>query len=114
MDTRRGCPCCLEQILHVCGDRSAYFWVTHGGAELDLLLLHGGRRLGFEFKFSDQPGTTKSMLPAMQDLALEQLYVVYAGEHEFPLAEAITAIPLWRLIERLELSPAAARYNPIC
>ena len=98
---------CLEQILHVCGDRSAYFWGTHGGAELDLLLLYGGRRLGFEFKFSDQPGTTKSMRTALQDLGLEQLYVVHPGEHEFPLAEAITAIPLRRLIERLELSPAA-------
>jgi len=89
---------CLDQILHVCGDRSAYFWGTHGGAELDLLLLHGGRRLGFEFKFSDQPGTTKSMRTALQDLGLEQLYVAHSGEHEFPLAEAITAIPLRRLI----------------
>ena len=55
---------CLEQILQVCGDRSAYFWGTHGGVELDLLL-HGARRLGFEFKFSDQPGTTKSMRTAL-------------------------------------------------
>jgi predicted AAA+ superfamily ATPase len=99
---------CLEQILQVCGDRNAYFWGTHGGAELDLLLLHGGRRLGFEFKFSDQPRTTKSMRTALQDLALEHLYVVHPGEHEFPLAEAITATPLSRLIERLKASPAAA------
>jgi predicted AAA+ superfamily ATPase len=96
---------CLEQILQVCGDRNAYFWGTHGGAELDLLLLHGGRRLGFEFKFSDQPGTTKSMRTTLQDLALEQLYVVHPGEHEFPLAEAITAIPLSRLMERLKALP---------
>jgi predicted AAA+ superfamily ATPase len=99
---------CLEQILQVCGDRNAYFWGTHGGAELDLLLLHGGRRLGFEFKFSDQPRTTKSMRTALQDLALAHLYVVHPGEHEFPLAEAITATPLSRLIERLKASPAAA------
>jgi hypothetical protein len=65
-------------------DRSAYFPGAHGGAELDLLLLQGGRPLGFEFKFSDQPGTTKSMRTALQDLALEQLYVAHPGEHEFP------------------------------
>ena len=99
---------CLEQILHVCGDRSAYFWGTHGGVELDVLLLHGGRRLGFEFKFSDQPGTTKFMCTALQDLALAQLCVVHPGEHELRLAEAITAIPIRRPIELLELSPAAA------
>lgn len=92
---------CLEQILHLCSDRDAYFWGTHGGAELDLLLLHGGRRLGFEFKYSDQPGTTKSMRIAQQDLGLDQLYVVHPGTHEFPLDQAITAIPLPRLIARL-------------
>jgi predicted AAA+ superfamily ATPase len=92
---------CLEQILHLCSVRDAYFWGTHGGAELDLLLLHGGRRLGFEFKYSDQPGTTKSMRIAQQDLGLDQLYVVHPGTHEFPLDQAITAIPLPRLIARL-------------
>jgi len=93
---------CLEQILHLCSDRDAYFWGTHGGAELDLLLLHGGRRLGFEFKYSDQPGTTKSMRIAQQDLGLDQLYVVHPGTHEFPLDQAITAIPLPRLIAGLQ------------
>ena len=48
------------------------------------------------------------MRTALQDLALEQLYVAHPGEHEFPLAEAITATPLSRLIERLKASPAAA------
>jgi hypothetical protein len=93
-------------------DRSAYFPGAHGGAELDLLL-HGGRRLVFEFKFSDQPGTTKSMRTALQDLALEQLYVAHPGEPEFRLAEAITAMLRRRLIERLELAPPAAPYNLI-
>jgi hypothetical protein len=95
-------------------DRSAYFPGAHGGAELDLLLLQGRRRLGFEFKFSDQPGTTKLMRTALQDLALEQLYVAHPGEPEFRLAEAITAMLRRRLIERLELAPPAAPYNPIC
>ena len=93
---------CLEQILAVCGDRDAYFWGTHSGAELDLLLMHQGRRLGFEFKFSDRPGTTKSMRVALQDLALDHLYVVHPGEHAFALDDAITAIPLPRLIELLQ------------
>ena len=77
--------------------------------ELDLLLLQGGRRLGFEFKFSDQPGTTKSMRTALQNLAMEQLDVVHSCEHEFPLWEAITPISLRRMIERFELSQGAAR-----
>jgi len=93
---------CLEQILDVCGARDAYFWGTHSGAELDLLLRHAGRRLGIEFKFSERPSTTKSMRIALEDLALDHLYVVYPGEHEFPLDESITAITLPRLIDALE------------
>ena len=92
---------CLEQILSVCGDRDAYFWGTHSGAELDLLLFHAGRRLGIDFKFSEQPTTTKSMRVAQQDLALDHLYVVHPGEHDFPLDESITAITLPRLLDVL-------------
>lgn len=98
---------CLEQILSVSGDRNAYFWGTHGGAELDLLLLNK-RRLGFEFKYSEQPRSTKSMHVAVQDLALDHLYVVHPGSHRFPLDESITAIPLPDLITDLPSEIAGA------
>ncbi len=99
---------CVDQILSVCGDGTAYFWGTHSGAELDLLLSHAGRRLGFEFKFSEQPGTSKSMRIAQQDLSLDHLYIVHPGEHEFPLDESITAVPLPRIIEILGSGTAHA------
>ncbi len=89
----------IEQILAVTGDREAYFWATHAGAELDLLLFHKGKRLGFEFKYSENPKTTKSMRVALQDLALDHLYVVHPGEHSFPLDEMITAVSLPDVIE---------------
>lgn len=99
---------CLEQILSLCGDRDAWFWGTHGGAELDLLLRHGGRRLGVEFKFSDRPATTRSMRIALQDLALDHLYVVHPGAHAFALDESITAMPLPRLIDTLQSGDGGA------
>ena len=91
----------IEQILSVTGDRNAYFWATHAGAELDLLVFHGGKRLGFEFKYSEKPTTSKSMHVALADLALDRLYVVHPGKHEFPLTEAITAIPLPKVLQIL-------------
>ena len=93
---------CIEQILDVCGDRNAYFWGTHGGAELDLMLIHGGRRLGFEFKYTDRPTSTKSMRVSQQDLGLDHLYVVHPGTHEFPLDTTITAITLPGLVKLLQ------------
>ena len=92
----------LEQLLSVCGERDAYFWGTHAGAELDLLLTHRGRRLGFEFKYADQPAATKSMRVALDDLQLDHLYVVHPGVYRFALDEAITAIPLSMLIDELQ------------
>ena len=84
----------IEQILSITGDRDAYFWATHAGAELDLLVFHEGRRIGFEFKYSEKPATTKSMRIAETDLGLDHLYVIHPGEHTFPLAETITAATL--------------------
>lgn len=84
----------MEQILSLSGDREAYFWATHGGAELDLLLFHQGKRLGFEFKYSEKPGTSKSMRVAESDLNLDHLHVVHPGPHSFPLDEKISATSL--------------------
>ncbi len=87
----------LEQTLIAHGAVDAYFYRTQRGAELDLMLLRGGRRWGFEFKCSDAPRTTKSMHIVMKDLGLEHLWVVYPGDLEYPLADGITALPLKRV-----------------
>jgi hypothetical protein len=84
----------LEQVLQLWGDRDAYFWSTQRGAELDLLLLRKGRRIGFEFKCTDAPGLTKAMHVALEDLQLEKLYVVYPGKERYPLRERVEALPL--------------------
>ena len=76
----------LEEVLRVTGDRDAYFWSTHAGAELDLLVFHRGRRYGFEFKYADAPTLTKSMHIAKADLALDHLVVVAPGTRNYPLA----------------------------
>jgi hypothetical protein len=84
----------LEQVLGMVGARDAYFWATHGGAELDLLLILRGKRYGFEFKYADAPTKSKSMLVALEDLGLERLWVVYPGAREYALHEAISVVPL--------------------
>ena len=84
----------IEQIIRLLDTRDAYFWATHGGAELDLLVLAGGKNYGFEIKYADAPGTSRSMQVALHDLALEHLWVVYPGQQEYALDERITALPL--------------------
>ena len=84
----------LEQVSGLLGTRDAYFWATHGGAELDLLIRLGGKHYGFEFKYADAPGTSRSMHVALQDLSLEHLWVVYPGRQEYALTDRISALPL--------------------
>jgi len=87
----------IEQILAIWGPQDAYFWATHGGAELDLLLLRDGKRLGFEIKYADAPMLTKSMRIALDDLHLDRLLVIHPGESAYPLAPRVQSLPVTHL-----------------
>jgi predicted AAA+ superfamily ATPase len=91
----------LEQVLSLTGDRDAYFWATHGGAELDLMVHWRGRRYGFEFKYGDAPSLTKSMHVAMEDLKLERLFVVHPGTACYPMNDRTEAVAISELGARL-------------
>jgi uncharacterized protein len=71
-----------------------YFWSTHGGAELDLLVVRGRTKRAFEFKYTTAPRTTRSMHTAIEDLRLDRLDVIHAGTEVFPLTRQIRAVPL--------------------
>jgi predicted AAA+ superfamily ATPase len=95
---------CIETILSQIGERQAWFWGTHGQAELDLLVMHQGRRIGFEFKYADAPGTTRSMHIAHEDLHLEKLYVIYPGSGgSYLLNEWAEVIAIGDLLNRLTM-----------
>jgi predicted AAA+ superfamily ATPase len=83
----------VEQIIRRVGERNAFFWATHTGAELDLLVLRSGRRYGVEVKYGDAPGLTKSMRVAREDLRLDRLFVVYPGSQSYPLDEKTRVLP---------------------
>jgi hypothetical protein len=93
----------LENVLAVSGARrdQCYYWGTHSGAELDLLIVDGSRRRGFEFKRSTSPSVTPSMRIALQDLQLAQLDVVHAGRSTFQLERRIRAVAAERLTDDL-------------
>ena len=84
----------LEQILTKLPRTDAWFWGTQGGAELDLLVQPGGRRIGFEFKVSDAPRMTKSLFIAQHDLKLEELIVVKPRGAGYHLEESIRVMSL--------------------
>lgn len=83
----------LEQVIAItkAEPRECYFWGIQSRAELDLLIIRGGKRIGYEFKYSDHPKITASMHTSIENLKLDHLYVVHPHDSEFPMSEHITA-----------------------
>ena len=84
----------LEKVIAESGAAQVHFWATHNGAELDLLLVAGDRRVGVEIKRVDAPRRTRSMAVAVEDLRLDALYVIYPGEMQYGIDDRITTLPV--------------------
>ena len=89
----------MEQVIRKYGiqDGECYFWGVHQEAELDLLIFHNGKRLGFEFKYADAPKITKSIRQSIEHLSLDHLYIIYPGELRFKLEDNIECTNLLNL-----------------
>ena len=83
----------IEETIKATEPDEAYYWATHGGAELDLLLVKDGRMLGVECKRMDAPRLTPSMATALKDLKLEQIAVIYPGNKRYSLHDKVHAVP---------------------
>ena len=84
----------IEQVLATEPHDEAWFWATHQGAEIDLLLRRGDRLLGVECKRADAPRLTPSIRIALEDLGLDRVAIVYPGARRYSLSEAVAAVPL--------------------
>ena len=93
----------LEAVVHQLRLRpeQCYFWATHGGAELDLLVVDGRKRWGVEFKRTTTPALTRSMHSALADLQLTALTVIHAGRDTFRLAPRVRAVAVRHLMNDL-------------
>ncbi|MDH4321956.1 MAG: ATP-binding protein [Desulfobulbaceae bacterium] len=87
----------IEQVLTTEPHDEAFFWATHQGAEIDLLLRRGDCLFGIECKRTDTPRMTPSIRNALEDLGLQQVLVLYPGTKRFPIADRVEAVPLQAL-----------------
>ncbi len=94
----------IVQLLRAAPEQ-CFHWSTHTGAELDLLVLDGSRRHGFEVKRSEAPRLTRSMRSAVETLRLDHLDVVHAGTERYRLASRVRALPAAELVGALRALP---------
>ena len=94
----------IHQVIQQLGvsPQESYFWATHAGAELDLLVVRGRRRWGFEVKRTASPSLTPSMKTALEDLKLQRLFVAHAGQHTFDMAKKVRAVAVTDLLDELK------------
>jgi predicted AAA+ superfamily ATPase len=88
----------VEEVLKAVRPDEAYYWATHNGAEIDLVLFKDGRRIGVECKRADAPVLTPSMKIALTDLKLDRLCVLYPGEKTYSLGKKVEVIPLAKFV----------------
>lgn len=84
----------LEQILRTQPYEECFFWATHQGAEIDLILRRGSELVGIEIKRTDAPRMTPSIRNAIEDLGLARVAVLYPGNKRYPIAKSVEAVPL--------------------
>ncbi len=85
----------IEEIVsRLNAERDAYFYKTHGGTELDLLIVRDGKKIGFEFKFASSPAVSRSMRVAIDDLQLDRLFIVNPGSEHYAIHDRIEIMPL--------------------
>ena len=94
----------LEQVIRRlgAGSQECFFWATHGGAEVDLVVVRGRKRLAFEIKRTSSPKLTPSIRSALKDLNLTRLDVIHAGDHTFPLESKVRAVAFARILDDLD------------
>ncbi len=94
----------INHIIRIIGadKRECFFWATHAGAELDLLIVRGRQRLGFEIKRTSAPRVTPSMRSALEDLNLNKLEIIYPGENSFLLDKKIRAVAFDNVLSEIK------------
>jgi predicted AAA+ superfamily ATPase len=88
----------IEETLHTLCPDEAYYWATHNGAEIDLVMIKNGQMFGVECKRLDAPRLTPSMKIALQDLQLERIMVIYPGTRRYKIADRIEAVPFEEVV----------------
>jgi hypothetical protein len=92
----------IEETIKATEPDEVYYWATHSGAEIDLVLIKNGRMLGVECKRMDAPRITPSMRIAREELNLEQIAVVYPGRKRYALGDGVAAVPLNAVAEGMK------------
>jgi hypothetical protein len=91
----------IENVIAALPRWQPSFYRTTDGAEIDLILERGQRRLAIECKVSAAPVVSRGFWSALEDLGIKEAWVVAPVKEPYPLRANVTVTPLQVLLERL-------------
>ena len=87
----------IEEVLRLAKPDEAYFWATHTGAELDLLLISKAGAIGIEVKRAGCPAAHAFHAHRAGGPAAGPSDGPLPGRRGYDLADRVTVLPLARL-----------------
>jgi len=83
-------------------DDGVYYYRTQDGAEIDLLIRRGNRWFAAaEIKLSLSPKLTKGTYIAMEDLGIDQLYIITPGEAKYAYDSMVEVVGVRGFLKKL-------------
>jgi predicted AAA+ superfamily ATPase len=74
------------------------YYRTSNGAEIDLILTKGMRRIAIEIKSSTSPQVSKSFWNSIETIAPDRTVVIAPVEGEYPIADDVMVMPLYAFV----------------
>jgi hypothetical protein len=103
---------CIEQVVQharlVDSGTEVFFYRTHTGQEVDLLMKLRGRLVPIEIKLGLGVPEVRGLEACMQDLGIDTGYVLYAGTERVQIRRNIVMCGLSTLLEKLRIAPRPA------
>ncbi|MDI6809426.1 MAG: DUF4143 domain-containing protein [Candidatus Eisenbacteria bacterium] len=91
----------VENVLSLFPDWNAFFYRTASGSEIDLILEKGKRRVAVECKVSTSPNLGRGSWNAVEDLKLQDVWVIAPVRESYPAGKGATVAPLNVFIDHL-------------
>lgn len=89
----------IENILSCLSDWRAAFYRTSSGNEIDLIIEKGKKRLAIECKASSAPSVSKGFDLAMQELHIDQAWIIAPIDEAYPVSKHITVSSLMHFLK---------------
>ncbi|MDQ7049078.1 MAG: ATP-binding protein [Enterobacterales bacterium] len=91
----------IENILSKLNRWKASFFRSASGAEIDLVLEKGMKKICIEIKASSSPKPTRGFWTAIEDIKPDISYIVAPVKNQYPIKTNVWVIPMFELIQKL-------------